>query len=162
MEKGIKLTDKVTESGRRVLEVILNGTVFQLRFTVGAQMRLKKEFKSEPLDIVMSAVQDNEKFIAIINEALLWDGNTNPENINGEQFYDLLVDNGVLGMDALAGVLFSIASASGLFSEKQMNALKTGFSQVFDKMFEQITDSERIEKAISEDSEKANTFRKTE
>ena len=112
MEKGIKLTDKVTESGRRVLEVILNGTVFQLRFTVGAQMRLKKEFKSEPLDIVMSAVQDNEKFIAIINEALSWDGNTNPENINGEQFYDLLVDNGVLGMDALAGVLFSIASAS--------------------------------------------------
>ncbi len=109
----------------------------------------------------MSAVQDNEKFIAIINEALSWDGNTNPENINGEQFYDLLVDNGVLGMDALAGVLFSIASASGLFSEKQMNALKTGFSQVFDKMFEQITDSERIEKAISEDSEE-QSFRKTE
>ncbi len=98
MENKIKLTDKVTESGRRVLEIVLGKTVFQLRFTVGSQMRLKKEFKDEPLDIVMSAVQDTEKFIAIVNEALSWNGNTNPEDINGEQFYDLLVDNGVCGM----------------------------------------------------------------
>ncbi len=159
MEK-IKLTDKVVESGRRVLEIVLGKTVFQLRFTVGAQMRLKKEFKEEPLDIVMSAVQDTEKFIAIVNEALSWNGNTNPEDINGEQFYDLLVDNGVCGMNELAGVLFSIASVSGLFSEKQMNSLKDGFNQVFDKMFEQITDSERIEKAVSED--RGNSFREAE
>ncbi len=160
MENKIKLTDKVTESGRRVLEIVLGKTVFQLRFTVGAQMRLKKEFKDEPLDIVMSAVQDTEKFIAIVNEALSWNGNTNPEDINGEQFYDLLVDNGVCGMNELAGVLFSIASVSGLFSEKQMNSLKDGFNQVFDKMFEQITDSERIEKVVSEDRE--SSFREAE
>ncbi len=161
MENKIKLTDKVTESGRRVLEIVLGKTVFQLRFTVGAQMRLKKEFKDEPLDIVMSAVQDTEKFIAIVNEALSWNGNTNPEAVNGEQFYDLLVDNGVCGMNELAGVLFNIASVSGLFSEKQMNSLKDGFNQVFDKMFEQITDSERIEKVVSGDSENPS-FRKTE
>ncbi|MDE6752776.1 MAG: hypothetical protein K2J59_08415 [Eubacterium sp.] len=160
MENKIKLTDKVTESGRRVLEIVLGKTVFQLRFTVGAQMRLKKEFKDEPLDIVMSAVQDTEKFIAIVNEALSWNGNTNPEAVNGEQFYDLLVDNGVCGMNELAGVLFNIASVSGLFSEKQMNSLKDGFNQVFDKMFEQITDSERIEKAVSED--RGNSFREAE
>jgi len=141
MENQIKLTDKVTESGRRVLEIVLGKTVFQLRFTVGAQMRLKKEFKDEPLDIVMSAVQDTEKFIAIVNEALSWNGNTNHEAVKGEQFYDLLVDNGVCGMNELAGVLFNIASVSGLFSEKQMNSLKDGFNQVFDKMFEQITDN---------------------
>ncbi|MDE5671468.1 MAG: hypothetical protein K2I14_08440 [Eubacterium sp.] len=160
MENRIKLTDKVTESGRRVLEIVLGKTVFQLRFTVGAQMRLKKEFKDEPLDIVMSAVQDTEKFIAIVNEALSWNGNANPEDINGEQFYDLLVDNGVCGMNELAGVLFNIASVSGLFSEKQMNSLKNGFNQVFDKMFEQITDSERIEKAVSGDKE--SSFREAE
>lgn len=160
MEKGIKLTEKITDSGRRVLEVVLSGKVYQLRFTVGAQMRLKKEFKDEPLSIVMSAVQDTEKFIAIVNEALSWDGNTNPENINGDQFYDLLVDNGVCGMNELAGVLFRIASVSGLFSEKQMNSLKDGFNQVFDKMFEQITDSERIEKAVGEDTD--SSFRETE
>ena len=160
MENKIKLTDKVTESGRRVLEIVLGKTAFQLRFTVGSQMRLKKEFKDEPLDIVMSAVQDTEKFIAIVNEALSWNGNTNPEDINGEQFYDLLVDNGVCGMNELAGVLFSIASVSGLFSEKQMNSLKDGFNQVFDKMFEQITDSERIEKVVSEDRE--SSFREAE
>lgn len=156
----VKLTEKVTESGRRVLEIVLDKTVFQLRFTVGAQMRLKKEFKEEALEIVMSAVQETEKFIAIINEALSWNGNTNPEDINGEQFYDLLVDNGVCGMNELAGVLFHIANVSGLFSEKQMNSLKDGFNQVFDKMFEQLTDSEKIEKAVSED--KTNSFRETE
>lgn len=159
-EKELIGKEIITESGRRVYEVTLGDKTFQLRFTVGAQMNLKKKFNSEPLDIVLSAAQDNEKFIAIINEALSWNGNTNDEDINGAEFYDLLVDHGVQGMDALAGILFNVASASGLFSEKQLNALKSGFEQTFDKMFEQLTKTEDIDKLIAAEAEdKADSFR---
>lgn len=163
MEKKIKTSEIVNENGRRVLEIALGDKVFQLRLTVGSQLNLKKTYKNEPLQIIIEAVQDTEKFISIINEALSWSGNENDENINGEQFYDLLVDNGVLGINELAKILLSIASASGVFSKKQMESLQNAFSKIFDSMFEHFGADEVLEKLTESDkSEKGSSFPKTE
>lgn len=158
--KEIKGKEIVTEGGRRVYEITLGDKTFQLRFTVRAQMNLKKKFNSEPIDIVLSAVQDNEKFIAIINEALSWEGNPHDAEFNGADFYDLLVDYGVQGMDAIASILFCVASASGLFSEKQLNALKGGFSQTFDEMFDHMFDQVTKAEEGTDTAEKPDSFRK--
>lgn len=163
MEKKIKTAEIINESGRRVLEIEAGEKVYQLRLTVGSQLNLKNKYKNEPLQIIIEAVQDTEKFIGIIDEALSWSGNENDENINGEQFYDFLVDNGVLGMNELAKILLKIASASGIFSRKQMETLQNAFSKIFDSIFEQFGADEIIEKlSDSNEVEKGRTFQKSE
>lgn len=108
-----------------------------LRLTIASQLKLKNKFKQETIDIILEAANNPEKLLAVFNEALSFKGNEN-DGITGEELYDALVDNGTKGIDAFAAVLFEIANASGILSDKQKEQVKSGIEKSYGAIFEHI------------------------
>ena len=105
-----------------------------LRLTLAGQLALKKKYKENAIATIFGAMDDVEVFCEVLNEALNWKGNENAFT-DGAELYDLLVDNGFTGYEGLGGVLFSIASASGLVTEKDRDKMIQRFGHVFDDLF---------------------------
>lgn len=123
-----------------------DGNEFHLRLNHGALKRLRINHPGmNPLQIVMSAIEDDDIMMEVLHEALCWDGATNPET-DEEVFYDILVDAGVSGMNGFAEVIVGIATASGLLKkedgEKTLRGLNASYSAVFDDMEQSEEDPE--------------------
>ncbi len=108
-----------------------------LRLTVSSQLRLKNKFKQESIDTILEAASDPEKLLAVFHEALNFKDNEN-DGLSGEELYDLLVDNGTKGIDAFAKIVFGIANASGILSDKQTKQVENGIDRSYSAIFEHI------------------------
>ena len=96
--------------------------VVKLRLTLGAQVALKKKY-NEPMNAtIFGAMVDAEKMAEVLSAALTWNGNENPIK-DGEELYDILVDNGYCGELDFGGVITNIAVASGVLTKKQRDAV---------------------------------------
>lgn len=132
-------------------DVKLGEKTVRLRLTIAAQLRLKNKFKQETIDTIMESAGDPEKMTAVFDEALNFKDNPN-EGMTGEQFYDALVDNGTKGMDAFASILFNIANASGILSDKQKEQVNTGISKTFDAIFDGIENGNTAQQHTAENA----------
>lgn len=90
----------------------------KFRITLGGQKTLKEKYDQEILGILFMAVENAEMAADIFTEALNYRGNDNTIT-DGEEMYDLLVDNGVCGVGGFAEILFGIAAESGLVSKTE-------------------------------------------
>lgn len=121
--------------------VRLDGQDFKLRLTFGGQKRLREQFQMPPLDVAMSAANDEEKLCALFHEALDW-----PESGNlitdGEAFCDLLVDNGYAGQERFNNLVMDIVAASGMMTVdmavRYRQSMTRMLRRVYDKAFEQL------------------------
>lgn len=136
-------------------DIQLSDKTVCLRLTVAAQLRLQKKFKKDTIDIIMESTGDPEKMLAVFDEALNFKDNPN-EGMTGEALYDALVDNGTKGIDAFAEILFNIANASGILSDKQREQVNTGISKTFDAIFDGIENGRDTQQPV-EDTEEEKT-----
>lgn len=104
---------------KRAYDVVLDGTTYRLRLTVGAQKRLIRQYGVNAGQVCIDALEDIGKMSDVLNEALHWTGSGNPQGINGEDFYDLLVDEGHSILEGVPEVLFGTVEASGILPKQQ-------------------------------------------
>ena len=101
----------------RTYERMIGSDKYQFRLTVGAQKVLEKKFGEQANQFVFACADSVEKMTYLLGAAASYQGNENPTT-NGDEIYDLLVDDGVAGQDGFFGVAIEIAVASGITSEK--------------------------------------------
>lgn len=74
----------------------LGDSQYRLRLTIRGQNNLRDRFQEDTIQTVLGAATDSRRMVALLEEALNWEGNENPVT-DGERFYDLLVDQGYCG-----------------------------------------------------------------
>ncbi|MCC8064167.1 MAG: hypothetical protein LIO70_03650 [Clostridiales bacterium] len=127
---------------KRAYELELDGVTYRLRLTVGGQRRLIKKYKGElPLQICLTAMQDIDRLCAVLEEALHWTNSGNPD-ISGEDFYELLVDEGYAGVSGIGGQVVCIMAESGMLTAGQRNALLAGLDESLEQAFANLTAAE--------------------
>ena len=136
-------------------DISIGERTVNLRITVAAQMKLKNKFHNEAIDTILEAANDLDKLLAVFDEALSFKGNEN-DNMTGEELYDALVDSGIKGTDAFANILFEIANASGILSDKQKEQVSAGIGRSYRAIFENIEKGT----SVTEDTESSETEEK--
>lgn len=132
---------------------------FNLRLSVGAQLKLKNEYKEEGVQLVFAAMDDLELMLKVFTLALTFKGNEN-EITDGAEFYELLVDNGYSGKEAFAKLIFEIAAASGIIKENQSEQLSSMITDTYSAMFDSLSGDKVLETITAEKAdEKSETFR---
>lgn len=100
----------------------VNGITCNLRLTIKGQLNLKKKYNENAVATIFNAIDDLDRQLDVITEALNYAGNEN-EIKTGEEFLDAFIDDGNCGQEAIAEVLASIARVSGLINDKQYDAI---------------------------------------
>lgn len=136
-------------------DISIGERIVSLRITVAAQIKLKNKFHNEAIDTILEAANDLDKLLAVFDEALSFKGNEN-DNMTGEELYDALVDSGIKGTDAFANILFEIANASGILSDKQKEQVSAGIGRSYRAIFENIEKGT----SVTEDTEASETEEK--
>lgn len=117
-----------------------------LRLTARGQLNLKEEYNEEILATMMTAIDDIEKCIKVFDEALHYKNNDNVIE-DGEELYDLLVDNETTGSSGIGKVLTDIAINSGIISKQQANSIVKAIKKTEDAIYGRLT-GENVEKVI--------------
>lgn len=114
----------------------MDGTVVpvSLRLGVGGQLKLKKKWNESTTDTIFNAVDDIERFVDVMSQSLNYVGNKN-EIKTGEELIDLMAYNDMLGMSAKQKIITSLGRASGIFSEKEKEAIDARAERMIDGAF---------------------------
>lgn len=121
---------------------IKNGTSTEkvhLRLTCGGQRKLKEMFDDDTMGVLMGAINEIDKTVAVLETALNYKNNDN--NItDGEELYDLLVDNGYCGSEEFAKLITDIAVCSGIIKKAQANSIVKSVEKTYATMFDSLDD----------------------
>lgn len=108
----------------------------KLRLTLSGQMALKKKYKDGNVTgLIMTALDDAATCADILTQALTYKGNENKIK-DGEELYDLLVDEGYAGYEGFGELLLSVAQVSGIVSEKDKDRLYKMVTGMLDEALE--------------------------
>ena len=114
----------------------MDGTIVpvSLRLGVGGQLKLKKKWNESTTDTIFNSVDDIERFVDVMSQSLNYVGNKN-EIKTGEELIDLMAYNDMLGMAAKQKIITSLGRASGIFSEKEKEAIDARAERMIDGAF---------------------------
>lgn len=129
---------------------------FYLRLTAGGQKKLKDKYDASTISLMLSAAEDIDYAIDVLEAALSYKGNDNSIT-DGEEFYDLLVENGTTGSGEFAQIFMDIATNSGIISKDRSNSVVKTINAVYDDVFGDLKD--RTEKIL--DKQTASTDKET-
>lgn len=117
-----------------------------LRFTALSELKLKKKYHKDGKDLFLSAFDDTELFLDILDESLKFSGNENTVK-SGVELFERLADTDNLGIFARNLLILEIAAASGVLSEAEKNALKTAVEEERDGVINRKTRGGKISTA---------------
>lgn len=121
----------------RTYERMIGSDKYNFRLTVGAQKALEKKFGESASQLLLGSAADVEKMTYILGASANYTGNENPTT-NGDEIYDLLVDDGVAGEDGFFDIAIKIAVASGIINEKYadktVEAVKKMLEEAYDSL----------------------------
>jgi hypothetical protein len=127
-----------------VYEMALNrdGEVLNiaLRLTTAAQITLKKHWQENTISTMMNAVDDPERMVDVLTQALNWSGNTNPVK-KGDELADIMADNGLLGIIPKQKLMTALCKASGILSEEEHKKM----DEQANKLFAELTGTDDTE-----------------
>ncbi|MCD8142025.1 MAG: hypothetical protein LUD83_01880 [Clostridiales bacterium] len=126
---------------KRAYEVNLDGTVYRLRLTAGAQKRLIKQYGQQATQVCMDAFGDLDKLCMVLNELLHWSGSGNSE-LSGEAFCDLLVDEGYALVSDVPELVLRAMAESGLLTESQLTTILNQLHGAVDAALDSLGDGE--------------------
>ena len=115
----------------RTYDRMLGNELYNFRLTVGAQKALEKKFGEQANQFVFACADSVEKMTYFLGAAASYQGNENPTT-NGDEIYDLLVDDGVAGQDGFFGVASGIMSEK--FAGKSLAAVEKMMQEVIDDL----------------------------
>lgn len=121
----------------KTYDLTVCGETYALRLTLGGQKKLKAKFNESADDTIIAAITDAEKMAAVLDEALHFAGNENPKDVNGENLFDSLVDDGFGGQEDFANILLNIAEASGILSAKQKEISLSKIRKILEGIYEE-------------------------
>lgn len=119
---------------RKVYTISVGGNTCALRLTIKGQLNLKKKYNENAVATIFNAIDDLDRQLDVITEALNYAGNEN-EIKTGEEFLDSFIDDGKCGQEEIAEVLASIAKVSGLINDKQYEAIVKYVKEATDEVF---------------------------
>lgn len=122
----------------------LGDSQYRLRLTIRGQNNLRDRFQEDTIQTVLGAATDSRRMVALLEEALNWEGNENPVT-DGERFYDLLVDQGYCGQIQFSGLAFDIAACSGLVTVEQAKTLKESVAKAVNEAYADIREGKEAE-----------------
>lgn len=132
----------------RTYDRILDGKQYSFRLTALAQKEMERKFKESAMQIMFQAVDDIEKMTYLLGVAANYKGNDNPTT-DGDDIYNLLVDDGVCGQDGFFEVACKIAIASGIMSEdfagKTVEAIKKELDSIISSIGEKKDPTKAVE-----------------
>ena len=130
---------KMTNPNVYELELTKDGEVVNvaLRLTTAAQITLKKHWQENTIATMMGAVDDPERMVDVLNQALNWPGNANPVK-KGDELADIMADNGLLGIVAKQRLMTALCKVSGILSEEEHKKM----DDQANKMFAELTGTE--------------------
>lgn len=105
-----------------------------LRLGVGGQLKLKKKWNESTTDTLFTAVDDVERFVDLMTQSLNFTGNKNTIQ-SGEELIDLMAMNDLLGMTEKQKIITSLGRVSGIFSEKEKQAIDLRAEAMIDGAF---------------------------
>lgn len=105
-----------------------------LRLGVGGQLKLKKKWNESTTDTLFTAVDDVERFVDLMTQSLNFTGNKNTIK-SGEELIDLMAMNDLLGMTEKQKIITSLGRVSGIFSEKEKQAIDARAEAMIDGAF---------------------------
>lgn len=111
------------------------------RLTLKAQVELKNKYNESAMSTIFSAVDDAEKLADLLTQALNYKGNENTIT-DGEELYDILVDNGYVGTEKFMGLVVDIGTTSGLLTKEQGEKIVKMSSGLIDEALEEMEESE--------------------
>ena len=123
---------------------------YRLRLTIRGQNNLRERFQEDTIQTVLGAATDSRRMVALLEEALNWEGNENPVT-DGERFYDLLVDQGYCGQIQFSGLAFDIAACSGLGTAEQAKTLKESVAKAVTDAYADIREGKEAEEVPEEE-----------
>lgn len=118
----------------RTYERKLDGQVFNFRLSVGAQKAMEKKFGEPAMQTVLAAAMDTERMTYLLGAAANYRGNENPTT-DGEEIYDLMVDDGVCGQEDFLKEACMIANASGIVRDEDAKRILSGVREYMDDVF---------------------------
>ena len=123
---------------------------YRLRLTIRGQNNLRERFQEDTIQTVLGAATDSRRMVALLEEALNWEGHENAVT-DGERFYDLLVDQGYCGQIQFSGLAFDIAACSGLVTMEQAKTLKESVAKAVTDAYADIREGKEAEEVPEED-----------
>lgn len=123
---------------------------YRLRLTIRGQNNLRERFQEDTIQTVLGAATDSRRMVALLEEALNWEGYENAVT-DGERFYDLLVDQGYCGQIQFSGLAFDIAACSGLVTAEQAKTLKESVAKAVTDAYADIREGKEAEKVPEEE-----------
>lgn len=123
---------------------------YRLRLTIQGQNNLRERFQEDTIQTVLGAATDSRRMVALLEEALNWEGHENAVT-DGERFYDLLVDQGYCGQIQFSGLAFDIAACSGLVTAEQAKTLKESVAKAVTDAYADIREGKEAEEVPEEE-----------
>ena len=117
----------------RTYDRVLDGKTFWFRLTIGKQRELREKYSEETVQTILTAPYDLDKLSYLLGAAASWPGNDNPTT-DGDEIYDLLVDDGVCGSVSFVGVVAMIAAISGIVDEKMRDTFSQAAQREWDSV----------------------------
>lgn len=125
------------------------GTVYNLRLTLGGQKALKKQHGADVLDLLMNAIADGEIMADVLQQALHYAGSDLDFKVTGEMVYEELIDSGFHGPLPWAKLVLDLAECAGLIdckqADKMMHKIEASISNVMDSLEDEDTPPHRPE-----------------
>ena len=118
--------------------------------TIRGQNNLRERFQEDTIQTVLGAATDSRRMVALLEEALNWEGYENAVT-DGERFYDLLVDQGYCGQIQFSGLAFDIAACSGLVTAEQAKTLKESVAKAVTDAYADIREGKEAEEVPEEE-----------
>ena len=108
-----------------------------LRLGAGQQIKLKKKWNDEGTTTTLfNSIDDIERFVDVLDFSLKYTGNKNTIK-TGSELYDLMAENGLLGMAKKQKIITSIALASGIFDEEEKESIDTQTAKSMEDAFKE-------------------------
>lgn len=105
-----------------------NNVEVALRFTALSNIKLKKKYNVEGRALFISAFDDDERLIDILNESLNWKDNENAIK-SGVELFERIVDTDGLGVFSRQKLLVNIATASGIFDDDERDYMLSAIEE---------------------------------
>lgn len=135
---------------RKYQTLRLGDDQYRLRLTIRGQNNLRERFQEDTIQTVLGAATDSRRMVALLEEALNWEGHENAVT-DGERFYDLLVDQGYCGQIQFSGLAFDIAACSGLVTAEQAKTLKESVAKAVTDAYADIREGKEAEEVPEEE-----------
>lgn len=122
---------------KKTYDITVGGQKLKLRLTYRGLKQLREELDRDPRAALVGAIGDPADLAPVLTAALSWKGSENPIT-DGEELYDLLVDEGYNGSDGFRELVFGLGVASGIWSAEEAQQLAASLKRAERAAFEVI------------------------